>query len=80
MFNWGTMNFSHMAMKVVSYPLVVLAKSAKIIPVIVVGTLRGVYHPTVTQMVTAVFITFGLLLFNSAKVSHFSFCLTRVNR
>ena len=45
-FNFGSMNFSNRAMKVVSYPFVVLCKSAKIIPVILVGTLRGVYHPT----------------------------------
>jgi len=35
-----------MAMSLVSYPFVVLAKSAKVIPVILVGTLRGVYTPT----------------------------------
>lgn len=44
-FNFGSMNFSNKAMSLVSYPFVVLSKSAKIIPVILVGTLRGVYKP-----------------------------------
>jgi len=39
------MNFSNMAMSLVSYPFVVLSKSAKVIPVILIGTLRGVYQP-----------------------------------
>jgi len=46
LFNFCSMNFSNRAMKVVSYPFVILCKSAKIIPVILVGTLRGVYNPT----------------------------------
>lgn len=41
-----SMNFSNKAMGLVSYPFVVLSKSAKIIPVILVGTLRGVYTPS----------------------------------
>ena len=40
------MNFSNKAMRYVSVPFVVLSKSAKVIPVILVGTLRGVYTPT----------------------------------
>lgn len=65
------MNFSNRAMKTVSYPFVILCKSAKIIPVILVGTLRGVYHPTPKQFGIAFFITFGLLVFNFGKVSAF---------
>jgi hypothetical protein len=68
-FNFGSMNFSNRAMKIVSYPFVVLCKSAKIIPVILVGTLRGVYNPSAKQFCIAFFITFGLLVFNFGKVS-----------
>jgi hypothetical protein len=64
------MNFSNRAMKVVSYPFVILCKSAKIIPVIVVGTLRGVYKPTNVQFGISFAITGGLILFNFAKVSY----------
>ena len=67
-FNYGSMNLSNKAMSLVSYPFVVLSKSAKIIPVILVGTLRGVYAPTRQQFATAFLITFGLLLFNAHKL------------
>lgn len=43
--NFCSMNCSSYAMKSVSYPFVVLSKSAKVIPVILIGTLRGVYTP-----------------------------------
>ena len=45
LYGFCSMNFSNKAMSLVSYPFVVLSKSAKIIPVILVGTLRGVYKP-----------------------------------
>jgi len=45
-FIFVSMNFSNKAMGLVSYPFVVLSKSAKIIPVILVGTLRGIYTPS----------------------------------
>lgn len=41
-----SMNSSTFAMKYVSFPFVVLAKSAKVIPVILIGALRGQYNPT----------------------------------
>jgi hypothetical protein len=44
-FGFCSMNFSNKAMSLVSAPFVMLSKSAKIIPVIFVGTLRGVYKP-----------------------------------
>lgn len=44
--NFCSMNCSSYAMKEVSYPFVVLSKSAKVIPVILVGKIRGVYDPT----------------------------------
>lgn len=69
-FAFGSTNFSNQAMKVVSYPLVALCKSAKIIPVMIVGTIRGVYKLETKQYFIAVFITLGLITFNYGKVSH----------
>lgn len=43
--NFCSMNCSNYALKSVSYPFVVLSKSAKVIPVIMIGALRGVYTP-----------------------------------
>lgn len=55
-------------MKRVSFPFVVLAKSAKVIPVILVGKLRGVYNPTTKQYLIAFFISVGLIIFNLNKI------------
>lgn len=66
--NFCSMNCSSYAMKSVSYPFVVLSKSAKVIPVILIGALRGVYKPKPKQYVIAFFITFGLIIFNINKV------------
>jgi hypothetical protein len=46
----------------------VLAKSAKIMPVIIVGSWRGVYKMEKSQYLLATLITMGLILFNSNKV------------
>ena len=62
------MNFSNKAMSKVSFPLVALSKSAKVIPVILVGTLRGVYTPTIKNYAVAFTITTGLIMFNYAKM------------
>ena len=62
------MNFSNKAMSLVSYPFVVLSKSAKVIPVILIGTLRGVYKPKAKQFIIAFFITIGLIMFNFNKL------------
>jgi hypothetical protein len=43
--NFCSMNCSNYALKSVPYPFVVLSKSAKVIPVIMIGALRGVYTP-----------------------------------
>jgi len=60
---------SNMAMGFASAPFVMLAKSAKIIPVILVGTLRGVYTPTMSKFMIAFFISAGLVIFNLNKLS-----------
>ena len=57
-------------MGLVSYPFVVLSKSAKIIPVILVGTLRGIYTPSPKQFAVAFFISFGLVIFNYSKLKN----------
>ena len=66
--NFCTMYCSNFALKFVSYPFVVLAKSAKILPVCLTGWIIGVYKLTWTQ--TALFITIssGLVIFNFNKV------------
>ena len=46
----------------------VLAKSAKILPVVFMSVLRGVIVLKASQMVIAVTITLGLMLFNSNKM------------
>jgi len=68
-FQFGSMNSSTVALKYVSFPFVVLAKSAKVIPVIMMGALRGVYKPTTKQYFIAVFISLGLFIFNFYKPS-----------
>ena len=69
-FIFVSMNFSNKAMGMVSYPFVVLSKSAKIIPVILVGTLRGIYTPSPKQFAVAFFISFGLMIFNYSKLKN----------
>lgn len=64
-----TTNFSsNFALKFVNYPFMVLAKSAKILPVVFMSVLRGVIVLKASQMVIAVAITLGLVLFNSNKI------------
>jgi len=63
------MNTSTIAIKYVSFPFVVLAKSAKVIPIILMGAIRGVYNPSRQQYFIAVFISLGLFIFNFFKVS-----------
>lgn len=74
---FGSMFCSNVALKFVSYPFVVLSKSAKIIPgkvfnhifvVIIVGVIRGIYKLHPIQYVLAVSITVGLVLFNAKEV------------
>jgi len=66
---FSSMNCSSYALKNVSFPFVVLSKSAKVIPVILIGSIRGVYTPNARQFLIAFFITFGLVIFNINKVS-----------
>lgn len=69
--NFLTMYCSNFALKYVNYPFMVLAKSAKIMPVVITGWIRGIYKLSYMQMVLAVTISVGLVLFNSSKVQSF---------
>ena len=69
LFQFVSMNSSNVALKYVSFPFVVLAKSAKVIPVILIGACRGVYKPDFKQYCIAFFISIGLFIFNFYKVS-----------
>lgn len=65
---FASMFCSNFALKFVNYPLVVLSKSAKIMPVIIIGALRKVHTVHPEQYVMAALITTGLVLFNSKKM------------
>lgn len=69
--NFLTMYCSNFALKYVNYPFMVLAKSAKIMPVVITGWLRGIYKLSYMQIGLAVTISAGLVLFNSSKVKSF---------
>ena len=69
--NFLTMYCSNFALKYVNYPFMVLAKSAKIMPVVITGWIRGIYKLSYMQMGLAVTISVGLVLFNSSKVQSF---------
>lgn len=59
--------FSSKAMSLTSPPFVILGSSAKIIPVIILGKLRGVYNPRPMQYAVAITIFAGLVVFNAHK-------------
>jgi solute carrier family 35 (UDP-galactose transporter), member B1 len=65
---FGSMFCSNAALKFVNYPFVVLAKSAKIMPVFIVGSIRGIYKPQMVQYFMAIAITVGLVMFNSKEM------------
>jgi hypothetical protein len=63
-FSYCSMSFSNKAMSLASPPFVILAQLSKVISVILVGKLRGVYNPRPMQYMVAVVITVGLVIFN----------------
>lgn len=66
--NFATMFCSNYSLKFVNYPFMVLAKSAKVLPVILTGWLRGVYKVEPAQLFIAFMISLGLVIFNLSKV------------
>lgn len=69
LFQFVSMNSSNVALKYVSFPFVVLSKSAKVIPVILIGAIRGVYKPDMKYYCIAFLISIGLFIFNFYKGS-----------
>lgn len=67
---FGSMYCSNYALKFVNYPFVVLSKSAKIMPVIIMGAIRKVYKLEPIQYLLATTISAGLILFNSHKLTN----------
>ncbi len=67
--NFATMFCSNYSIKFVNYPFMVLAKSAKVLPVVLTGWLLSVYKLTAAQIMIAVMITIGLVIFNISKVN-----------
>lgn len=72
--NYGAFSFAYLAMSKVSYTFVLLTMSAKIIPVLMVGTVRGIYKPNAKQVILAVSLSVGLIIFNSGKISSTDEC------
>jgi len=66
--NFCTMYCSNFALKFVNYPFMALAKSAKILPVILTGWLTGAYNLQKSQVFIAITISLGLVVFNAKKV------------
>jgi drug/metabolite transporter (DMT)-like permease len=66
--NFCTMYCSNFALKFVNYPFMALAKSAKILPVILTGWLTGAYKLQRSQVAIALTISLGLVIFNASKI------------
>lgn len=60
--------FTNYAIKFVSYPVVVLVKSSKVIFIVLIGSVSGVYKPSLAQFMIAFTITAGLIIFNSGDI------------
>jgi drug/metabolite transporter (DMT)-like permease len=70
---FGSMFCTNFALKFVSFPLVVLAKSAKILPVMLIGWIRKTYKLHTIQYGLAFSITIGLIIFESDKLQNVEF-------
>ena len=60
---------SNYALKYASFPFLALAKCMNILPVILTGWLRGVLVLTLTQVIIAITITSGLLIFSLVQIA-----------
>ena len=63
----GAQISSSFAVQFTGFPLMALAKSSKIIPVMVIGQLRGVYKIKLPQVLISFGITTGLVIFSAKK-------------
>lgn len=60
----------NMAIQYISYPVLVVSKSAEVLPVIIIGTLGGVLQLKKSQLILAGLMTMGLLIFNMDKIKN----------
>lgn len=67
-FQFSATFFTTNSAVLLSYPMMVIMKSAKILPVMFFGLFRGVYKFNFQRIFMAVTITIGLLLFSFDKV------------
>lgn len=67
-FQFAATFFTINSAALISYPMMVIFKSAKVLPVIFFGLIRGVYTFNLQRLLMSVFITIGLLLFSYDKV------------
>mmetsp|Transcript_41276 Transcript_41276/g.47584 ORF Transcript_41276/g.47584 Transcript_41276/m.47584 type:complete len:104 (+) Transcript_41276:334-645(+) len=58
---------SNYALLFVDYPTQALAKSSKILPVMIMGIIQKTYNYAVYKYVCAIVMTVGLIVFNCAK-------------
>ena len=65
-----TMMSSNYALAYVDYPTQALVKSSKILPVMLMGIVRGTYNHPLYKYICATIITLGIILFNVAKLGN----------
>ena len=63
-----TMTFSNYSLMYVDYPTATLAKSSKVLPVMLLGLIQKTYNYSTYRYVWASVMTFGLIVFNFAKL------------
>jgi hypothetical protein len=67
---FGATFFTTYSTKFISYPMMVIFKSAKVLPVIILGILRGVYKFSYAKLSMAICLTMGLWLFSFKKIQN----------
>lgn len=63
-----TMTFSNYSLMYVDYPTAMLAKSSKVLPVMLLGLIQKTYNYATYRYVCASVLTLGLIVFNFAKL------------
>eukprot|EP00455_Lapot_gusevi_P006895 TRINITY_DN1296_c0_g1_i1.p1 TRINITY_DN1296_c0_g1~~TRINITY_DN1296_c0_g1_i1.p1 ORF type:complete len:388 (-),score=121.73 TRINITY_DN1296_c0_g1_i1:99-1262(-) len=59
--------FSYVALRFISYPMVTLVKSCKLVPVMIMGTVVGKKSYSVTEYLCCVLISLGVVMFTCMK-------------
>ena len=65
--NIGAMCCSNWSLKFISFPLMALSKSSKLIPVMIIGSITGVFKLTWPKVIVSSGITIGLIMFSWEK-------------